>query len=456
LGISVTLRLAFGRVDTSDHRYRRLAGIVQGLTTGLVTRGLGILISLVSVPLTIGYLGQERYGVLALIGSVLAWARLADFGIGNGLTNCLTAALARERLELARAHITTAIILFTCISLGLGVSVALAWPWIDWSQLFGVRGELARAEVAPAVAAAIVIFLMGFPLSTINRVYIALQQGRLGNYWGAVGRLASLLALVAVTQTRGGLIWLIIAVSGTGLVVTLISGGWLFIRHKPALAPRLKTFRRESTGELLHIGGQFFLIQIMALVVFETDNIVIGHYLGAAEVAPYSITYSLFAFTSIIQSVLFSYVWVGHTDAIARGDIDWVSRTFRLNLLFSLGFTLAAVGVLVFIARPFIRIWAGAAVVPSEHLVYWLAGWSMINAFCSPIACLLAAASHMKAQVVYSAASTVANLTLSVYLVQRWGIDGVIAATVFAYLVFVCIPTSIDVSFLIKKLRHAM
>ncbi|MDR3415938.1 MAG: polysaccharide biosynthesis C-terminal domain-containing protein [Nevskia sp.] len=455
MNISAALRFALGKIDSVDHRHRRLAGIVQGVATGLASRLVGVAVNLLSVPLTIGYLGTERFGIWTLISSMLVWVRLADLGIGNGLNNAIAGALGAERPELARTHISSALAMLSAISLTLGVIIVLAWPWIDWNGLFGVKSALARAEVGPAVAAAFVFFLLGFPLSIIGRTYVAAQDGRLANYWGMAGNLAGLLAIVAVTQTHGGLVWLIIATTGTGFAMSALSGLWLFMRHKPALAPRIGSVRRDSMNGLLHVGLLFFLMQISALVVFETDNLVIAHYLGAAHVPPYSLTYSLFGFTSLIQALLFSYVWIAYSEAIARRDIAWVQRAFILNLAFSLGSTLLAVIPLIFIARPFIRLWAGAAVVPPFDLVLWMAAWSMINAFCSPTACLLAAAAHIRAQTVYSAVAAAINIALSIYLIRRWGITGVIAGTVISYLLFICIPQSIDTFMLIRKLHGA-
>jgi hypothetical protein len=57
----------------------------------------------------------------------------------------------------------------------------------------------------------------------------------------------------------------------------------------------------------------------------------------------------------------------------------------------------------------------------------------MIYAFCSSIACLLAAAAHVKAQTIYAFVATLVNIALSVVLVQRWGVSGAIAGTVIAY-----------------------
>lgn len=455
-GISASLKLTLNNVDEADHRPRRLASIIQGAVTGIGNRLVGVAVNFLSVPLTIGYIGQERYGVWVLLGSLMAWFRLADIGIGNGLTNAIASALGSERPDLVRVHISTAFALLSASALFLGLIIALAWPWIDWPGLFGVKSELARDQVGPAMAATVTFFLLGFPLSVISRTYIASQQGKLANYWAAAGTIASFFALVAVAQMHGSLLSLVIAVSGTGLLVNAMSGIWLFMFHNRALTPSLRHIRKSSAKGMFGIGIQFFLIQIMALIVFETDNLIIAHYLGAAQVPSYSLTYSLFNYASLVQAILFNYIWVAYTEAIARQDIGWVRRMFTLNLTFSLAFTSAAVLVLIFIARPFIKLWAGENVVPPIDLVHWMAAWSIINAFCSPIACLLAAAAHIRAQTIYSFVATVINVPLSIFLVQHWGITGSIAATVIAYLVAICLPTSIDVSLLLRKLRNAV
>jgi O-antigen/teichoic acid export membrane protein len=172
-------------------------------------------------------------------------------------------------------------------------------------------------------------------------------------------------------------------------------------------------------------------------------------------VPSYNLTYKLFGYCSLVQGLLFNYVWVAYSEAIARRDIDWVRKTFRMNMTFSLLSTSAMVIPLIFIAQPFIRLWAGEVAVPSMRLVYWMAGWTMINAYCSPMACLLAAAGHLKAQLCYAFVCVVANVALTLYLVKEWGAAGVIAGTVLAYLIFMCIPIAVDAGVLLRRLRVA-
>ena len=452
LSIPASFAALFGRFEGSEVRKRRVASIIQGLLSGVANRMIGVVVSFLSVPLTIGYLGPERYGAWTLISSLLAWLNLADLGIGNGLTNAIAGALGSERPDLVRAHISTAFAALGITALIIGAFIAVIWPMFDWVHIFNVQSASAQSEIGPALAAAIAIFLLSFPLSVISRTFIASQNGKVANYWAAAGNVLSLLALFVVTKTEGGLLLLVLAVSGTGLVVQLASGLWLFTGFRPEFSPQLSSVRRESAREIMTVGVQFFFIQIVALSIFQTDGLLIAHFLGAADVPAYSLTYKLFEFTSLLQTTMFGYLWVAYAEAISRGDIDWVRKTFRRTLAFSLGSTLTAMIPLIFIAQPFIRIWTRGSVIPPFDLILWMAAWSMINAFCSPIACLLAAASQMKTQLVYGTAVAVANLFLSIFLIQRWGASGAIAGTVIAYVLFNCGPAMLDVSLLIKRL----
>lgn len=456
LSLNDTVRFLFGRITTEDHRKRRVLNIIQSVVTNLGNKGISMLVSFLSVPLTIRYLGAEQYGAWVTIGSLLAWLSLTDFGLGNGLTNAVTTAAGQDRPDLARMHLSNGIFLLTVIAGATALVALAAWPFIDWAALFGVKSPEARAEIGPAVAAALTIFLLQFPLGMAGKVYLAYQEGRIGSYWGAAGNVLSLVVLLIVTQTHGGLIWLVIAMAGTPLIVNIASNLWMFTLHRPILSPRLRHVEFGAMRSLSKVGGKFFLIQILSLIVFQTDNLVVGHYLGSARVPEYSLTYTLFSYTSLPQSALFSYLWAAYTEAIARKDIAWVSRTFHLNLVLGMVFTAVAVLGIAAIAQPFIGWWTRAAVMPSMTLIAWMAAWSLINAFTNPIACLLASAAHLRTQIIYSAIAAAFNVPLSIFLVQQWGVSGVIAATVISYAFFICVPCYLDGERLLKRLRHAV
>ena len=284
VSVGDAFRLLFGRITIEDHRKRRVLNIVQSVVTSLGNKSVSVLVSFLSVPLTIRYLGPEQYGAWVTIGSLLAWLSLTDFGLGNGLTNAVTTAVGEDRPDLARMHLSNGIFLLTAIAGRVtGLVVLAAWPFIDWAALFGIKSAAAGRRSGRRWPLRLQFFLLQFPLGVAAKVYPRPPGGRIGNYWGAAGNILSLVALVIVTHTHGGLVWLVIAVSGTQLMVNAANNLWVFVLHRPILSPRLRHVDFSAMRSLGKVGGKFFLIQIMALVVFQTDNLVIGHFLGSAR-----------------------------------------------------------------------------------------------------------------------------------------------------------------------------
>src|SRR6202521_6359178 len=66
-------------------RRNRGAAITGG--TAVLARAVQVSTSLITIPLTVHYLGNERFGLWMTISSVLSMANFADFGIGNAALN---------------------------------------------------------------------------------------------------------------------------------------------------------------------------------------------------------------------------------------------------------------------------------------------------------------------------------------------------------------------------------
>ena len=85
----------------SKERYRKL---LLTAITGPMTSGSSFLTFLITVPLTIRYLGPERYGAWMSISALMAFLRFSDLGLGNGLVGAISQAEGRDdRLYTQRA-----------------------------------------------------------------------------------------------------------------------------------------------------------------------------------------------------------------------------------------------------------------------------------------------------------------------------------------------------------------
>jgi O-antigen/teichoic acid export membrane protein len=439
------VRLAFGNGQIASHAQGRDVRMVQGIFSGLAGRGVATIVSFISVPLTVRYLGPERYGAWVTISTLIAWMALADFGLSNSLTNVVSDGYAKSRQDLAQNYVSAAFWSLAGIAALLALIFFCIWPHVPWDRVFNVQSIQARKEVGPAVAIAFAIFVLNFPVSIVAKIYGAYQEVAKGNAWSAAGNILGLAALILVTQLKGGLVSLVVAVSGALLLVNALSAVWLFGWSKPWLRPRPDRVTYSAVHELTSLGGMFFVIQISALVLFQTDNLIIAHYLGAAAVTPYSVTWRLFTYTAIFQVLASPSYWPAYAEAFSRGDRTWVRRRFRTNLKITFASTLALALPLVFFGRWIIWKWAGSAAVPSASLLLWMGIWSVIYSAMNSQSCVLASAGRVKIQMIYSIAASIVNLILSIFLVQKLGLTGVIMGTVGAFLICVVVPQSIDV-----------
>src|SRR6267142_4411311 len=105
--------------DPGRERYRR-AGMTA--STSYIAKALTLLMGFVSVPLTVDYLGPERYGVWLTISSLLLWVALTDFGLaGNALVNVLSEAGGNDDRAAARQYTASAFWALVSIALVIGV-----------------------------------------------------------------------------------------------------------------------------------------------------------------------------------------------------------------------------------------------------------------------------------------------------------------------------------------------
>ena len=250
-------RLALGKDRIRGDAQRRHVRIVQGIFTGLAGRGVAMVVGFISVPLTVRYLGAERYGAWVTISTAMAWIALADLGLSNSLTNAVAEGYAHDRRDLAQSYVAAAFWSLAGVAAFLGAVFFSLWRAVPWDTVLNVQSPRARAEVEPAIGIAFAIFALGLPFSLISKIYGAYQEVAVANSWAAAGNILGLAALVVVTRLQGGLVSLVIAVSGAVLMVNVISAIWTFGWSKPWLVPHPGFVTWTALKKLTGFGGMF-------------------------------------------------------------------------------------------------------------------------------------------------------------------------------------------------------
>lgn len=398
---------------------------------------------LITVPLVLGYLGTERFGIWIAVTSLLLLFTFADLGLGNGLINLVSAADALgDRQGEARA-VSSAFFMLLGLALVLGILAVVIVPRVNWASVFNATSATAAAEAGPAVAALVAAFLVGLPIGVVARIQTGHQEGFANSIWVIIGSSLGLAAILVVMSLGGGLPWLVLAFAGAPVAASALNGIVLFRRRHPWLKPSWAHVDGATARKLLRVGGLFFVLQLALAVAYQTDVIVAARVAGPGAAAEYGIAYRLFMFAPTLVTMVLLQLWPAYGESAARGDIDWVRRTVRRSV--GLAFLLSAASSIVLMAlhEPILQLWIGGSVRPPFALLAGMAVWGVVNSSVAALNVAFNGMNILRFQATVSSIMAVASLILSIALGVRFGVSGVIWGTVLAYVALLAIPTVI-------------
>jgi O-antigen/teichoic acid export membrane protein len=431
----------------SKRRYRRIAAATL---SGFLGKGANLLVSAATVPLTVRYLGSEGYGLWITISSTVTMFFVMDIGIAATLTNLISEAYAHDDKQRAANYFTTAFWLVVGVSTLLGLAGLIFWPYIRWPVLFHVQDPGLARETSSAVAVAFVVFLCALPSGLAAKVLGGYQELHAANFFATAGSLASLLGVILVIHLHGSLPMLVAAFAGPAAAANGICLVWICLFHKPWLKPWPSRIKGPLIGDIFRSSSQFFLIQIAGLVVFNSDNIVISHYLSPAQVTPYNVTWRLVSYITAVPILILPSLWPAYSEAHAKGDLAWIRSAYARTRWVTLAVLTAGCIMLIVEGQNIVRLWAGASAVPSTMLLRLMCVWMFIFAITLNQSCLMGATARVKRQAVFSMIAAGANLVLSILWVKTMGVDGVILGTIVSYLLFIVVVQTIEVHSILR------
>lgn len=427
-----------GQESRSKERYRRIA-----LSSGaaIAARGIGVVTSLISVPLTLHYLGTEQYGLWMTISSVIAALAFADLGMGNGLVNAISEAHGRSDNTSIQKSVSSAFFLLSGIASIMLLLVGSSYYFIPWDRVYNLNSASAIKDAGPTTVIIIIGFALNMPLGIVQRVQMGYQEGYLGNFWTGCGAIFGLLAVLLAIYCEAGLPWLALAMTGGPLLATLLNWHYLFSRPRRWLLPKWRNFDRFTSAILAKTGGMFLVLQVCAVLGNASDNIVIAHVIGVSAVSGYAVTQKLFSITQIAQYFI-APLWPAFGEAMARNDYAWAHRALNRALLFSAVLGLFSALPLCIYGKQIIAIWVGTQMEPSSMLLVGFGFSVLLAGYGGVMSAFLNNGVLLRGQTRFYMAASLFALALKLALAAKFNVAGVIWATVIGYGLLYAIPAA--------------
>jgi O-antigen/teichoic acid export membrane protein len=431
------LLTAEGPSSIEERGRRRFRRINLTAAASIGFRGAVMLAGFIYIPLTVQYLGKERYGLWVAMVSIMTLLAFADCGIGYGLMNHVAYALGRGATDAIRRSLSSTFFALCGIAVSGSLLFMAASPFVPWQTVFRTSTPEAAMEAGRAVAVMVYCYFATLPFTTVQRVQAAYQAGFENQLWEIGGVGFSLFGLLAAIRMHASLPVLAVIFSLGPL--TALALNWLvyfFFRH-PELAPSIRLADLRLARKIMSDGGWFFILQIAFVLIVSTDSFVILHYYGESALGEYNLAAKLFQTLPAVAGVWFAPLWPAYAEAIARNDLAWVRKTLFRSTLVGLTVCTAAAGVLAFVTRPVVKLWTGAAIDPSTWVISGLAVYAVLAVGTGAVSAFLNAYNCMRGQAKIVFAHTVVSVILKVVLCRAWNISGAVWSTNIGYLVIV-------------------
>jgi O-antigen/teichoic acid export membrane protein len=412
----------------------------KNIAVSFIIKGLNIAIGLMLVPLTINYLSPTKYGLWITLSSIIGWFGFFDIGLGNGLRNKFTEAIAIGEHELARKYVSTT---YAILSIIIGVILVLFYlinPFLNWNYILNAGQDIVLQKELSIVALVVfTFFCLSFVFKLITTILTADQKPAKASFFDLIGQIITLVLIYVLTKTtEGSLLYLGLVLSSTPVLVLLISSAWFFNGKYKAYRPTIKLVDFSKVKDLLNLGLKFFIIQIAAILLYSTNNIIISQLFGPEQVTPYNVAFKYFSVLMMVFSIVITPFWSAFTEAWVKKEITWIKNIMRK--LFILWFILVVFGILMFIISKWVySVWVGDKVIITFTMSALVGAWVLINAWNSMFSQFFNGLGKVKLQLYLGISSALLNVPLAIFLGHQLGIEGVLLANVIFGIIGACI-----------------
>ena len=335
--------------------------VLMNVLGAFFSRGLSMLLALITMPLYMFFFSDKKVlGLWFTILSMLNWLLVFDIGIGNGLRNHLTIALAKKNSYATKALISTSYILLgvvTCLLFILSLCIVFL---VDWNDFFNISESIiSNKELLVGVLISVLGVILSFYLRLINSIYNALQLSVVPNFLALLSSFLITIFLFVVyffRIERIGFVGLSLVYAISINVPLLLATGVLFYTRLKKFIPKFSYFDYSYIKKISSLGISFFTLQVLYMLLSTTNEFFISKFFDPSNVVEYQIYFKYFSLFASLFTLALAPLWSAITKAFAENDYKWILKTYR-NLTFLAIIAIVIQVLMIFVSQPIIDFW---------------------------------------------------------------------------------------------------
>lgn len=397
-------------------------------------RGLSMLISLISAPIMLHHVNRADYGVLLTLTSIVSWVGLMDVGLGNGLRNKLPEFLANKDFRSAKKVISSC---YATLAIYVGILITiflLISPFVNWLGVLNSPTSDA-GEISCLANIVFVAFCIQFLLGLINSILFAYQMPAFQSVFTFVGQVLSLVALVFQVY-----VFDVTSVFQIGVVnclmtpfVLFLGSIWLYRTKLKDIAPSFRYIKFNSVGSILSLGLKFFVIQMITIVLFQANSIIIAKVVSPEAVVEYNLAFKYISLLTMIFNIAITPVWSATTDAYVRKDFAWIKKTLLQSKKICL--VTIFIGLVMLVVSNYVySLWLGNGAIDISYyttgLILLYISFEMLYKVYGTI---INGTGKVFAQIIITGIISIIYIPMAIFLGKLFGLSGVLVSNAIVF-----------------------
>ena len=425
-------------IDTGD---KRSVLVKKNIIGSFFVKGISIIISLLLVPLTLGYVSSELYGIWLTLSSIMLWLNFFDVGFTLGLKNKLAEAIALGQWERGKALVSTTYFMMIAIFVPLGLILEAIVPVVNWASFLNVD-QCYNPDIQRAMYILVICFCTQMIVNVLTAVVAAFQKVALSSAFPVIGQCLSLIIIFILTKCAPPSLYaLSMAISTMPVIVIIAASVILYSSRFKRVAPAVKSIDRRYVKDLFNLGFKFFIIQIQMVIMFQTTNILISNLSGPNDVTAYNIAYKYLSIGLMIFNIILSPLWPAFTDAYTKKDFSWMNNVYR-TMSKVWGITAMIIIAMAVISPIVYKLWIGEMAKIPVMMTTLVAVYIILHAWDTLQAMLINGIGCVKLQTYVTLVGIILHIPLAFLLGQYIGAYGVVVSMTIITIVYITIMTT--------------
>ena len=277
------------------------------ISHGVFTRVASVLITLITLPFILKYLGVANYSWIGIYTTIVSAMYIFDFG----LTSLITKEISQEyssSIENKKSIIASQELVYLTLGLFIFLLIYLSSDWLISHWLFQTSSTENPKNILELIAFAI---LAQWPHSFYTGALFGLKQQMVSNYSQLCITVIKNLGLILLFQFFNPSIALFFYWNIAISILTIILQKFFIYRKVQFLNP-IRYFSLKYLNQLKKLAVGISIISFFGFIYSDVNNFLLTRWLNKTDFGYYSILYNILIafimYCATIKSALFPYI----------------------------------------------------------------------------------------------------------------------------------------------------